>query len=663
MRCDWPDARLICYRADYTHIEGNAAFMNRFCRYATIVAFVVGTATGSIAQSKPVFEEIGMPVMKAGLMGTIVGPGPTAGSERIYLNFRQEGGKLFLVSIDPDTGASEQFQSPVGTGAWGFMVGPDEKIYLGTHEGPDPGDSGQILVFDPRAPEKAIQVVGRPAESESYLWMFTTGADKKIYGCTFPGAKIVSYDPATGVMADHGVMDDTQQYSREIQTGPDGKIYTSIGYGKANVVRFDPATGTHEAILPEEYRSNEKQTFAGIYKGVDGKIYISAITMNPDATGVLQQGSAVLVVEADGVKVAEYPASAVSQVTLKDGRRVGNVTINGTYDLIAPDGTTAQRTFAYKGAGSGVFMVQNGPAGRIYGGTWMPNEIFSYDPATGALENPGNPTETGGEIYSMLDHHGLLYVCAYPGAFLSKWDPTKPWNYGREKTNNPQGFGNIGVGHLRPRAMIHGPAEKLYIGSFPEYGRLGGSLGVWDPETDTLIENYPQLIKNQSIVSLAYDSVTGLVFGGSSVVGGGGTTPSEKEAMFFAFDPVAKALKFERVVVPGDGSIRSMCILGRKLFGISGENTLFVYDIDGDKIEHTGRIDVGNIHDISLRPWSDGKIYGLSGKKVFRIEPASLALEVLAEYSGKIHCGFAMDEHGIYFGDGAKLMRYNWPAP
>lgn len=627
-----------------------------------VLAFVVAFI-GTSAPAAPVFEEIGVPVMKAGLMGTIVGPGPTPGSERIYLNFRQEGGKLFLVAIDPETGTSEQFQSPVGTGAWGFMVGPDEKIYLGTHEGPDPGDSGQILVFDPKAPEKAIQVVGRPAESESYLWMFTTGPDKKIYGCTFPGAKIVSYDPATGAMADLGVMDDTQQYSREIQTGPDGKIYVSIGYGRANVVRFDPATGAHESILPDEYRANEKQTFAGMYKGVDGKIYINAITITPDAAGVPQQGSAVLVVEGDGVHVAQNPASAVNQVTLKDGRRVGNVTINGTYDLIAPDGTTANRTFTYKGAGSGVFIVENGPLGRIYGGTWMPNEIFSYDPATGALENPGNPTETGGEIYSMLDHHGLLYVCAYPGAFLSKWDPAKPWSYGREKANNPQGFGNIGPGHLRPRAMIHGPGEKLYIGSFPEYGRLGGSLGVWDPETDTLVENYPQLIKNQSIVSLAWDATTGLVYGGSSTTGGGGTTPSEPEAKFFAFDPVARALKFERVVVPGHGSIRSLCVLGRKLYGISGEQTLFVYELDSDTVSYTQPLEVGNIHDKALRPWKDGRLYGLSGDKVFRIDPVSYAVEVLATYPGKIHCGLAIDDHGIYFGDGAKLIRYNWPAP
>lgn len=624
-----------------------------------LLALLVVHGSGASAQTSA-FEVIGVPVVKAGLMGTLVGPGPTDGSERIYVNFRQDGGKLFLVAIDPESGATEQFQSPVGTGAWGFIVGPDNKIYLGTHEGPDPGDSGQILVFDPKHPEKEIEVVGRPAASESYLWMYTIGPDGKLYACTYPGAKIVSYDPATGAMADHGVMDPSQKYTRNIVTGPDGMIYVGVGYGRANVVRLDPKTGEHVAILPEQYRSHKSQTFASVQLGVDGQVYISAATMVTNDAGELVQKAAILVPDGDTVKdVAERPA-IVNQVTLKDGRRVADVTIDGTYTLVSPDGATETRSFTYEGAGSGIFMVDNGPLGRIYGGTAMPNEIFYYDPANGALENPGNATETGGEIYSMLDHHGTLYVCAYPGSFLSKWDPVKEWDYGRDAMNNPRGFGPLGPGHLRPRAMIHGPDEKIYIGSYPEYGRLGGSLGIWDPVEDKLLENFPKLIENQSIVALAYDPTSGLIFGGSNIAGGGGSTPTETEARFFAFDPVAKQVKFSKVIVAGDNAIRSLCRVGDHIFGISGGETLFVYDIPTDTVLHTAPVGVGHVIDVSLRLWKDGMIYGLGGNKVFRINPESYAVEVLAEYGGKIRCGIAIDDKGIYFGDAADLVRYNW---
>lgn len=629
-----------------------------------------GMVFGLLALAMPVFgdlaapfESLGVPVRKAGLMGTLVGPGPGEGTERIYINFRQDGGKLFLVSIDPETGRSEQFQSPAGTGAWGFITGPDGKIYLGTHEGPDPNDSGMILVFDPKAPEKEIQIVGRPAESETYLWMYTIGPDQKLYACTYPGAKIVSYDPATGAMADHGVMDETQKYTRNICTGPDGKIYTGVGYGTANVVRFDPATGAHEAILPGEFRSHPLQTTASVWKGVDGKVYISAIRVTKNEAGEDQQGSATLRVDPEGLTEVTSAPAQVSATTLKDGRRVANVSIEGTYELIAPDGTTETKSFEYAGAGSGIFMVSNGPGSRIYGGTYMPNEMFTYDPAAGTLENPGNPTEVGGEIYSMLDHQGLLYVCAYPGSFLSKWDPESPWNYGREPANNPRGFGPLGKGHLRPRAMVHGPDETICIGSYPEYGMLGGSLGVWDPKEDRLVENYHNLIRNQSIIALAWDEESGLLFGGSSTAGGGGTTPVEPAAKFFAFDPVAKALKFERVPVEGAQYIRAMCQAGRKLYCISGSDTLFVYDIDKDDIVHTASLGVGSVCDISLRTWKDGMIYGVSNKKIFQVDPGSYACVTLAEYPGTIRCGFAIDDHGIYFGDRAELIRCNWQAP
>ena len=621
----------------------------------------------AVAEENPVFESLGIPVTKAGLMGTIVGPGPVEGSERIYFNFRQEAGHLFLVAVDPETGASEQFQSPVGTGAWGFIVGPDNKIYLGTHEGPNSEDSGRILVFDPKQPEKQIQVVGRPSESETYLWMFTVGNNGKIYGCTYPGAKLVSFDPAAGALADLGVMDDTQMYTRSICTGLGGKIYLGVGYGRANVVEYDPATGEHRSILPEEFRNDPAQTVASVWRGEDGNAYISAMRMevlngDPENGEIKRPASVTLRVKEDGsVEEVTNPATAVNHLTLHDGRRVNNPTLDGTYDLVSPDGTVTAHTFEYAGQGSGIFIVSNGPMNRIYGGTFMPNELFWYDPATGDMENPGNPTEVGGEIYSMLDHHGALYICAYPGSFLSKWDPAQPWNYGREAGSNPRGFGPLGPGHLRPRAMVHGPDEMIYIGSYPEYGMHGGSLGVWDPDQDRLIENYHPLIKNQSIVSLVYDPETTLVFGGSSTHGGGGTEPVEPEAKFFAFDTTMKRLAFEEVPFPGSPNIRTLCRVDRRVFGVSSDDDLFVYDIDRRAVVQRSKLGAGSVLDCSLGLWTDGNLYGLSTNKVFRLDPETCEVTILAEYPNGIRCGFALDEHGIYFGDGAELMRLNWP--
>lgn len=614
----------------------------------------------------PPFQSLGKPVLKAGFMGVLVGPGPIEGSERIYINFRQDGGKLFLVAIDPETGATEQFKSPVGTGAWGFIVGPDKRIYLGTHEGPDSGDSGQILVFDPKHPEKQIQSVGRPAESETYLWQFCIGPEGKLYACTYPHAKLVSYDPRSKAMEDLGRMDEEMMYSRSVTTGPDGKIYVAIGYGKANVVVYDPKTGEHKAILPDAYRGDPSQTAAAVATGVDGNVYVSATKMevvngDPQNGEIKRPVSVTLKVQPDGTLAEEANVPAMTNhATLRDGRVVSNVSNNGTYDLISPDGKVEHKTFRYAGDGAGIFYVANGPLGRIYGGTYMPLEMFWYDPAANALENPGNPTDVGGEIYSFLDHHGVLYLCAYPGSFLSKYDPTKPWNYGKEASSNPRAFGGLGPGHLRPRAMVHGPNDLIYIGSYPEYGMRGGSLGVWDPARDKLIENYHPLIADQSICSLAYDEKSGMVFGGTSIHGGGGTTPTQPEAKFFVFDPRQKKLAAELVPYPKSEYIRSMAIVGSRVYGISNGDDLFVFDIEKKEIVHQSSLGVGSVLDVSLGAWKDGKLYGVASKKIFCLDPDTYAVTILAEYPRPIRCGFAIDDHGIYFGEKAELVRYNW---
>jgi hypothetical protein len=104
-----------------------------------------------------------------------------------------------------------------------------------------------------------------------------------------------------------------------------------------------------------------------------------------------------------------------------------------------------------------------------------------------------------------------------------------------------------------------------------------------------------------------------------------------------------------------------MAMAGRRIFGIAGENDLFVYDIDAKQYVHKTKLPTNPIPDCCLGLWQDGKLYGLSKNQVFRLDPETYTVDILATYTGEIHCGFAMDAHGIYFGDRATLMRYNWP--
>ncbi|KPJ63597.1 hypothetical protein AMK68_03550 [candidate division KD3-62 bacterium DG_56] len=568
--------------------------------------------------------------------------GPDATGERnlLYFSFNQAGAPLFLVAVDPDTGDAKQYGAPEGPGAWALILGPDDRIYLGTWDG------GLILRFDPRQPERGIELVGRPSPTESYIWQFANGRDGKIYGCTYPQAKLVSYDPVSAEMRDLGRMDETQMYARSVAAGPNGKIYVGIGYERPNIVVYDPATGQHRPLLPDTYRA--KAGVGMVTTGPDGKVYATA------------GGQDFRIDDETLVPIAAADVPSTPPLRLRDGRTVAAIG-DGTYSLRDPEsGETVRRTFEYQGAGSFIFVVGVGPGGRIYGSTALPLEMFVYDPAAGESRHLGNPTSVGGELYSLVDWHGLLYVCAYPGSWLSVYDPAKPWNYGTQPDSNPRGFGRLGDGHLRPRAMIVGPGDRLYIGSFPPYGELGGAMAVFDPVAGKVVENYRNLIPNQSISALAYEERSGLVIGGSSIIGGGGSTPTEKEAHLFTWDADRKQTVANIIPTPGDAAVVALAALDGKVFAATEpSHTLLVYDALHRTVVQRTTVPFGAVHEISLGT-HDGLIWGLAGNAIFSVDPATLELTKVAEYKDGITRGFALTDTGIYFGSRVHLVRYRW---
>ena len=438
-------------------------------------------------------------------------------------------------------------------------------------------------------------------------------------------------------------MDEAEQYARYVASGKNGKLYIGIGSARRDLVVYDPATQIKKSLLAGGDRT---AGWVKVEEGDDGEIYASFV-----------DGRKYRVEDERLVPVRSIPEKALR---LQNGglvRRVFNGTESG--HLVVSNGISRlerQVDFRYRGAGAEIFMVGAGPGGKVYGSTAQTLEVFSYDPEDGASIHLGGMP--GGEVYSMLPFGKRLYMCYYGGAVMTLYDPGNPrWHFGRGTNDNPVSYGPLGPGHLRPRAMVQGPDNKIIIGSLPDYGQHTGGLAIWGPQENRLIANIRPVVTNQSILSLAYEPVSGLIFGGTGNYGGG-TTPLAQEAVVFAFDPERRVKLYDLPLVSGAQAYRAMAAARGLVFAVSDK--ISVFDPRARKVVAELKLPDGRPLDVSLGVHSNGKIYGLTSKVLFEVDPEKLSMVELGRPPDGIDRGFALVNSGVYFARGSRLWRYRW---
>ena len=591
------------------------------------------TVAAVLAQEKGSFELLGKYKGLGGLVASAVGPGPSTGSERVYLSYLYIDNTIDVVAVDPQSGAFQIFQNPAPTesGARCMAVGPDGNVYLGTLTG------AHFLKLDTKS-GKLIDL-GRPAASEQYIWDVNFGPDGKLYGATYPQSKLVRYDPKTGKSEDLGRMDPVEQYAHYVAGSDDGFIYVGIGTSKANIAAYQISTGEHREILPAEYQTVGQ---ANVYRGKDGKVYGTAGGHHFRMNG----WTASLIAEKDSV-------AGVPRNVLQDGRTVEvRDRMLRLHDPKTKDVT--ERAFAYEGNSLPLFRIGFGPDGELYGSSVLPIHFVKLDRAKHTLPDFGGLG--GGEVYSFLAHDKRLLMAAYAGnAPLMSFDPTQPFNNG-EGTRNPALVNFTGSDSgWRPQAMIEGPGNLVYLGAVAGYGKLGGPLTVFDTKTNK-VEQYHHLIPDQSVVSLTVWKDR--IVGGTTIGGGGGSHPTQKEARLFIWNPETKQKEFETVPVPGERNIDDLITTPDGLvYGISGP-TVFVFDPvsrtikDRKTLPFTGTI----YNSVAMGP--DGRIWGLTRTGIFAIDRKTNEAVLVAKAPEKITAGFALRDGYLYFVCGPAVYRY-----
>jgi len=305
--------------------------------------------------------------------------------------------------------------------------------------------------------------------------------------------------------------------------------------------------------------------------------------------------------------------------------------------------------------------VAAGPDGRVYGSSMLPLRLFVYDPEKGVHQNLGKAAFSSGEIYSMASLEGRLYLCSYPDGRLSVYDPKKPLRFGDREDSNPRELGPMGESLYRPRAMVAGPRGRIYIGGYPDYGLIGGAIGVYDPKT-TEKRIYRHIVRNQSIASLAYVGKLDLIAAGSSIRGGTGTHPTEKEAYLILWDPKEEKKVFEVIPVPGAKTILSLAGTPDGLFyGITNNEKVFVFDAGKREVRRIFDLGFKEPRETSLQPGPGGRLYGLAKEAIFAIDPKKDEISLLANPPTPIDSGMALLEQKIYYGAGANLWEFDIP--
>jgi len=587
------------------------------------------------------------------VVGQTVAPGPGGRGQRLYISYLYVNHTIDVVSVDPETGQFQVFTNPAAseTGARTMITGPDGTVYLGTLTG------AHFYRLDPKA--GTLVDLGRPSATESYILALTFGSDGKLYGATYPSAKLVRYDPKTGKLEDLGRMDPVEDFAHYAAGSDDGFMYLGIGASKANIAAYRISTGEHREIAPEKSQTVGQ---AVVFRGSDGKVYGY---IGPD--WYRMDGWNAIPIE----KTTAAPP--ILQNALSDGRTLA-VTTNIVRITDPKSGAITERPFGYRGNELDLFRVGLGPDGTLYGSGVLPGDLVRFNARSGSFDVLGRVA--GGEIYALLPLYGRLLMAGYSSlAPLMSYDPSKPFHPSDGAPGNPALIHFAGENHeWRPHAQIEGLDGQVYIGAVSTYGSLGGPLAIWNVPNG-VVETHWQIVHDQSVVTL---TATGdLIVGGTTVMGGVGSHPTEREAKLFIWDTKTKRKIFETVPVSGADVINDLIAVKDRVFGIAGGTpvvldpakeletrratgvTLFVFDAATHEVSHLTPLDFDTIYN-SVAVGPDGKIWGLSSNGIFQIDTETCRISLAAVAPEPITGGFAIDSTGIYYASGSSLYRYTF---
>lgn len=523
---------------------------------------------------------------------------------------------------------------PTGDGTWAAAaVGTD--LYVGTYT---PGDLHKLDTLTGAAVKVA------DVKPDNFIWCLDAAPDGKIYAGTYPGGRVVEYDPATGQTRDFGQAVAGQQYVRSIAVDAT-TIYAGVG-ANAHLIAIDRVTGAKREILPPELAD---RTFVGTlalengvlaaglsatgdlllmdtadptrYTLVDapGDSYVTAIGISGDEVYFGTRPSGTLYRYSRSTSALEklavpYDGASFNRIFVRVGKLIGVLTSSVVeYDLATKELTGTDLTQA--GMPPAPELAMNIAATRDQVLVSGKAGVQVHDLATGTSTRTFLP----GEAKAMTPVGNQVYLSVYTLAYLFKMRPDG---------GDLQRLTRIGADQNRPLdAHYDELTRRLLVGTQPEYGLHGGALALYDPRTNA-VETFRNIIQNQSIRSVT--ARLGTAYVGSEIHGGLGTTPIAKEAELAAFDLHTKQVKWSVVPIPGATILSDLVSYGTKLYGIADTGVLFEFDPVARKVTRTVPVPVSKSRTGTIAQ-ARGRLYGADGNTVYRLDPVAMTVSTVVD--------------------------------
>lgn len=601
-------------------------------------------------------------------------------------SFNTLGGQL--IRLDYKTGEAKSWKMPAGIGSWGIIEGIDGDLYMGSY------NEGQLMRFDPRREVWVDMPQADPAfrKHEGIICTLAQAPDGSIYYGTYPGAHLVRYNPKTNSVTDLGKAGD-ESYLRHIVITKSGIVVARIGTSHPRTVLYNPKSKQFATLTPKEFQNvgvmpSPILTPKYLIEPMADKVllydantlqFLRSVSLG-DVAGEEAKGFALI----DNTHLAFGLGKEMRELDIESGktdvyftqsREVVNAwhpTIDGrllgirvqSYLLLDPKKNTLTiHPIPVQGLGQHLLWLRSTPEGKIYGGPELGQTMFSFDPSSNLLRSYDQVIDVGGEIYYGIPHNGKLYTISYIEATLAVFDPSKPWKQGSSPDSNPRMIMHLPGQQYRPAGGIHaGPDNKLYIGTQPNYGLVGGALSVFDPATEKA-QVYRNIIPDEEISGIATDDR--YVYCQSDKFGGGGSKPTTTGVHFFVWDPREKKIIFDKTF-PDASLFRAIAAVNGHAYFVT-EGHLWDYDRSTNQL--SAAFDVPGTPGIpleSLQAAKDGTLWAVFAKSLVHFLPAERKFQIIQGTAGQATSGLTIGPDGtVFFGSGTDVWMYHpeRPAP